>query len=93
MCCRDYLKQFENSNVLILCGDVTLITHDLMQKMIYNFENIKCMTTCYKDPKSYGRIMHNNGIFEKITEFKDCNEDEKLINEVNSGIYAIKRTI
>lgn len=93
LCCRDYLKQFENSNVLILCGDVPLITHDLMQKMIYNFENIKCMTTCYKDPKSYGRIIRNNGIFEKITEFKDCNEDEKLINEVNSGIYAVKSNL
>ena len=90
LCCRDYLKQYDNSNVLILCGDVPLITHDLMLKMITNFENIKCMTTCYKDPKSYGRIIRNGGIFEKITEFKDCNESEKLINEVNSGIYAVK---
>uniref|UniRef100_A0A6C0AX65 UDP-N-acetylglucosamine diphosphorylase n=1 Tax=viral metagenome TaxID=1070528 RepID=A0A6C0AX65_9ZZZZ len=90
LCCRDYLKKYENSNVLILCGDTPLITSELMSKILYDLNQIRCVTTCYNDPKSYGRIIRYNGIFEKITEYKDCNESEKLINEVNSGIYAIK---
>ena len=90
LCCRDYLKECENSNVLILCGDTPLIQSDLINNILNNLNYIKCVTTCYDNPKSYGRIIRNNGVFEKITEYKDCNESEKLINEVNSGIYAIK---
>ena len=90
LCCREYLKKHENSNVLILCGDTPLISSTLINEILNNLKYIKCVTTCYDDPKSYGRIIRNNGVFQKITEFKDCNELEKTINEVNSGIYAIK---
>ena len=51
--------------------------------------DLKCVTTIYDDPKSYGRIIRNNNKFEKIVEFKDCNENEKNIKEVNCGIYTI----
>ena len=41
------------------------------------------------DPLKYGRIIRNaNGEFEKIVEFKDCNEEEVKVKEINSGMYC-----
>lgn len=92
-CCREKLLNLNLSNVLILCGDIPLIDGDIMQKMISNTKNIKCMTTVYNDPKSYGRIIRKDEVFHKITEFKDCNDEEKLIKEVNCGIYSIRSNL
>ena len=89
-CCREKLLNIKLSNVLILCGDIPLIDGDIIEKMTSTTKKIKCMTTIYEDPKSYGRIIRIGKIFSKITEFKDCNNEEKLIKEVNCGIYSIK---
>ena len=41
-------------------------------------------------PNGYGRIIRNPaGAVVRITEAKDCNPEELLISEVNSGIYAV----
>jgi bifunctional UDP-N-acetylglucosamine pyrophosphorylase/glucosamine-1-phosphate N-acetyltransferase len=43
------------------------------------------------NPYSYGRIVRDSfGRFEKIVEEKDASEQEKSINEINSGIYVFK---
>jgi len=47
------------------------------------------LSAVLEDARHYGRIIRNaEGGFEKITEFKDCNEEEKKVREINSGIYA-----
>jgi bifunctional UDP-N-acetylglucosamine pyrophosphorylase/glucosamine-1-phosphate N-acetyltransferase len=42
-------------------------------------------------PNGYGRVISDpkNGEVLKITEAKDCNPEELLIDRVNSGIYAV----
>ncbi len=41
-------------------------------------------------PNGYGRIIRGaNDAVLRITEAKDCNPEELLINEVNSGVYAV----
>lgn len=82
-------------NILILCGDVPFFTADTIRKFIaaHNEEkrDISVLSTYAENPKGYGRIVRDEkGNFIKITEEKDANETEKLINEVNSGIYYLK---
>ena len=93
LCTREKLLNFKNINTVILCGDIPLIDNILISKIASNVNDIKCLTTEYNDPKTYGRIIRKNGYFEKITEFNDCNEDEKKIKEVNCGIYCINSNL
>jgi bifunctional UDP-N-acetylglucosamine pyrophosphorylase/glucosamine-1-phosphate N-acetyltransferase len=47
------------------------------------------LTVRLKDPSGYGRVVRDeNGVFEKIIEQKDANDEEKQIDEINSGIYC-----
>ena len=93
LCAREKLLNFKNINTIILCGDIPLIDNILISKIASNVKDIKCLTTKYEDPKTYGRIIRKNGYFEKIIEFKDCTEDEKKIKEVNCGIYCINSNL
>jgi len=82
-------------DVLILAGDVPLITADTLQKFIYKHRtdqaDISVLTAIVPEPTGYGRIIRNDiGEFLKITEEKDATDDERLINEVNSGIIVAK---
>ena len=37
----------------------------------------------------YGRIIRSKENAKKIVEEADANEEEKTINEINSGIYCV----
>ena len=47
------------------------------------------LTSIMDNPAKYGRIIRNsNNEVEKIVEFKDCNETEAKVKEINSGMYC-----
>lgn len=47
------------------------------------------LTAKPEDALSYGRVIRDeDGNVEKIVEYKDASEEERLVNEVNTGIYA-----
>jgi len=84
---------FQNSEqVLVLYGDVPLITVETLQDLIESGDNnsLKVLTTILEDPTGYGRIVrdYDDNIL-CITEEKDADEDTKLINEINTGIMCI----
>lgn len=85
----------DNSNVLILCGDTPLIKGKTLEDFINNHkeENYygSILTTIVENPTGYGRIKRDElGNVLAIVEEKDCNYEEKLISEINSGIYCFK---
>lgn len=84
----------DNDNVMILNGDIPLITKQSLIDFI-NFHNkhsnsLTVMSTKINDPSGYGRIIREDGKFKKIVEQKDASYEQLLINEVNVGIYAFK---
>lgn len=87
--------QCENDSgyTIVTVGDCPCITSETY-KMMYEQVNdcdAVVLTCLVKDPASYGRIVRNvDGHIDRIVEFKDCDEKQKLINEVNVGIYAFK---
>ena len=91
MAAKDLLSGFDGA-VLVCCGDMPLIRKETYEALFETFEkeNSDCtvLSGVMDDPGSYGRIIRDeNGGFLKITEAKDCTEEELKVNEVNSGLY------
>jgi len=93
LCCIYWLNmnvRHLDPRILILSGDVPLITKETLQDFInYKpFSNV-LMTYELDEPKGYGRIINydDSGYIEKIIEEKDCTEEQRQIKVVNCGIY------
>lgn len=94
MCCNHIILQNINSNVLILNADVPLIRYTTLLSFINNHSDVSVITTELDNPFGYGRIiLDDNNDFLNIVEEKDCNEEEKFIKTINSGIYIFKSTL
>ena len=91
-CCRDHIKTL-SSKVLILSGDVPLIKENTLLQMVSNLDKAQIMTTILEEPYGYGRVIENDGIFSKIVEQKDANEEELKCQKVNAGIYAFDSNV
>jgi bifunctional UDP-N-acetylglucosamine pyrophosphorylase / glucosamine-1-phosphate N-acetyltransferase len=92
MCAEEFLKGKKGS-VAIFVGDGPLITEETVTKLTQYHEEQRCsatiLTSIMSNPLKYGRIIRNSqGEVEKIVEFKDCNEEEVKVNEINSGMYC-----
>lgn len=85
----------DSDEVLVLCGDVPLITRDTLEALLEssNQQALKLLTTELDDPTGYGRIVRDaSGQVLNITEEKDADDEIRLINEVNSGIMCLPAT-
>ena len=83
----------EAGTVLILYGDVPLITQKTLRGMIdiIDDEHIALLTVELDNPKGYGRIIRNfEGNIKAIVEEKDASEEIRDIHEVNTGILALR---
>lgn len=85
-------------NVLILSGDVPLLTKNTLDEFIrmhkFYSSDVSVLSSIAQIPTGYGRIVRNNeGKFSKIVEEKDASIDEQQIKEINSGIYLIKKDL
>lgn len=82
----------EGARVLILYGDVPLITPTTIEKMLaaVSATTLGLLTIQLDNPLGYGRIVRNSaGDIESIVEQKDANAEQLKINEVNTGVLAL----
>jgi len=78
---------------LIMCGDTPLITVETLKSLIEQHVETKAaatiLTAKVSTPTGYGRIIRDNNEFVlKIVEEKDASSENKMINEINSGVYC-----
>jgi bifunctional UDP-N-acetylglucosamine pyrophosphorylase / glucosamine-1-phosphate N-acetyltransferase len=76
---------------LVLYGDVPLIDSNTLSQLISSEQEqyLSLLTDIVSYPQGYGRIIRdNNNNVTKIVEEKDANDEQKKINEVNTGILA-----
>ena len=81
----------DGSNVLILYGDVPLIKTATLKSLVKGVsENSICILTAdLPNPTGYGRIVRSNDSVKEIVEHKDASDEQKKINEINTGIMCI----
>jgi bifunctional UDP-N-acetylglucosamine pyrophosphorylase/glucosamine-1-phosphate N-acetyltransferase len=89
-----FLQSFRGT-VLILCGDVPLVELETLRSFIDTYKEngstLSVLTAVVEDPFGYGRILRNSeGWLEKIVEEKDASEEERMIREINTGIFCVK---
>ena len=92
---REFLEN-EESTLLILSGDVPMIRAETLGTLVQQHHNHRgkgaactILTVKLDEPKGYGRIVRDEaGFFSRIVEQKDASDEEKLIKEINSGIYC-----
>ncbi|MEY4668033.1 MAG: hypothetical protein RL518_732 [Pseudomonadota bacterium] len=80
--------------VLITYADHPLFTTETLQLFTryHAFKKATLTMLSFKapPPNGYGKVIRDEkGHVVRITEAKDCNPEEALISEVNSGFYAV----
>ncbi|MCP4475946.1 MAG: UDP-N-acetylglucosamine diphosphorylase/glucosamine-1-phosphate N-acetyltransferase [Gammaproteobacteria bacterium] len=81
----------EDQRVLILYGDVPLISAATLQKLLATpADTIAWLTAVVDDPSGLGRIIRDNAQRAMaIVEERDLAPEQQAINEINSGIALI----
>lgn len=99
LCARDAL--FDAKRIVVLYADHPLVSKETIKKLLEkskesnaeitlasavvpNFENEN------KVFLHFGRIIRENGMIKKIREYKDANEAERNIKEINPGYYVFR---
>ncbi|OGS43511.1 MAG: UDP-N-acetylglucosamine diphosphorylase/glucosamine-1-phosphate N-acetyltransferase [Elusimicrobia bacterium RIFOXYD2_FULL_34_15] len=94
----DAVKQAENilrdfnGDVLVLSGDVPLLKKDTIKNLISFHKREKAvgtiLTSEFENPFGYGRIIRDGDSVKSIIEEKDASAEERIITEINTGIYV-----
>lgn len=89
------LENFQG-DVLVLSGDVPLLTRTTLANLVRNHRETKAVATILtaemENPRGYGRIIRNkDGSVLKIVEERDATAEEKAVREINSGIYVFEK--
>lgn len=90
-CAKEFIGT--EGETLILFGDTPLITGETLDRLVkthrFTGNAITVLSACIDNPTGYGRIIRDlDGTFVKSVEHKDATEEERLCNEVNSGMYV-----
>ncbi len=81
--------------VLILSGDVPMLRYETLQKLIDSAENfdVSFIAAYIDNPSGYGRvILDDKNTPIKIVEDLNCDEIQKNIKLINSGIYLFNKS-
>jgi bifunctional UDP-N-acetylglucosamine pyrophosphorylase / glucosamine-1-phosphate N-acetyltransferase len=83
-------------DVLILYGDVPLVTEATMRAMVERLnagDDPRAVVLAFRpdDAGAYGRVIADEqGLIQKMVEFKDADEAERAVNLCNSGLMAAR---
>ncbi len=84
----------EEEKVLILYGDVPLISKNTLKNLCTLNDSVSMLTTSLSDPTGYGRVIKDaNSLVVEIVEEKDANTDQKNIKEIFTGVMAVNGKI
>ena len=80
----------QSEPTLVLLGDVPLIRPETLKDLIQAAgSGVGLLTVRLDNPKGYGRIVRQNGAVCAIVEEKDATDEQRAINEVNTGIMVL----
>lgn len=84
--------------VVVLPGDTPLLTADTVAELVARHQAMgwaaTVLTARPDDPSGYGRIVRaRDGRVVRIVEQRDASPEEVAIDEVNTGIIAVRRNL
>ncbi len=93
MCAEEFID--EDKDILILYGDTPLITSETLKELVEFHKKedngVSIISAIVDNPAGYGHIIRDEkGNFVKNVEYKDATDAEKLVNEINTGVYIFK---
>lgn len=83
-----------SERVVVLYGDMALLRSESLKELVdeqarAGAGSIAMMTACSPDPTGYGRVLRGaEGEFSAIVEERDCTDGQRLVDEVNTGVYC-----
>jgi bifunctional N-acetylglucosamine-1-phosphate-uridyltransferase/glucosamine-1-phosphate-acetyltransferase GlmU-like protein len=92
---KPYLEDF-SGNVLVLAGDVPLLSYATLEKLLaFHLEHKAAatdLTAMLPDAGNYGRIVRDKaGSILRIVEKKDATPEELQIKEINTGTFCFDK--
>ncbi|MCU0592048.1 MAG: NTP transferase domain-containing protein [Desulfobacterales bacterium] len=83
-------------DVMVLCGDVPLITTATLSALVAEHVNssrdVTLLAVDLDQPYGYGRVLFApDGLVAGIVEEADATQEQRAIRTINSGIYCINR--
>ena len=83
----------KNDKILVLNGDMPLITSDALQGFLDEDADIIMSVFDLENPSGYGRVIIEDNSVRYIVEQKDANADELQVTTVNAGVYAFSKAV
>ena len=89
--------QLPSGPVVVLAGDTPLLTGSSLVELVELHSSQRAaasvLTAILDDPTGYGRIIRggDNDRVTRIVEHKDASDDERVVREINSGVYAFEQ--
>lgn len=79
-------------HIIVLSGDQPLIKPETLQALVNIHKEKKAaasiLTAVFENPYGYGRVVKDEGRFQKVVEEKDASLEERQIKEINTGTYC-----
>ena len=95
LCALPYIPEYIEQ-VVILCGDVPLLSSDTVMRLLDDHirknRDVTLLAVEVDNPEGYGRVLFdkNMDVFG-IVEEADASEKQKKIKIINTGIYSVKK--
>lgn len=98
LCAREPLERSGAEWVLILYGDCPLLTAATLKSLVERVQtmgaSLGLLTAVVDNPTGYGRLVRGaDGLPRRIVEHKDATETERAIQEINAGVYLVRRSM
>ena len=85
----------DDHQVLVLLGDVPLDPHARRSQRLVDERadgKLALLTALLDDATGYGRVLRDeSGDVTRIVEHKDASDDERRVNEMNTGAHRVRR--
>ena len=85
--------EFDGDRVLILNGDMPLVTAESLIPLIESRSDIAMSVIELIEPSGYGRVIIDENGVKGIVEQKDCTPEQLCVKYVNAGVYCVKSEI
>jgi bifunctional UDP-N-acetylglucosamine pyrophosphorylase/glucosamine-1-phosphate N-acetyltransferase len=97
-CALEALPADLSGTVVVTYGDTPLLGSELLRALVADHEasggQVTLVAATLPDPTGYGRVLRDpDGGVVAVVEQKDATDEQRLIREVNSGIYAFDATL